>query len=140
MKNARSRHRLIFYIELLGFLALLFISWLDEGVLIPRHLLGSWFEQGTWHEAILESFAIFLVGLLVIAYSQSVLKRLHYLENFLRVCAWCRKLDLDGKWVPMEEFLKSKGDIECSHGICQECAEKINFESFKKKRTDNLSN
>ena len=44
-----------------------------------------------------------------------------YLEEFLRPCAWCRKLHLDNEWVPVEEFLQRKFDSRTSHGICPAC-------------------
>ena len=42
--------------------------------------------------------------------------RLHYLEEFLRVCSWCRKLSAGTEWIPVEEFFE-----QTSHGMCPAC-------------------
>ena len=47
--------------------------------------------------------------------------RLHYLEGFLRLCAWCRKLHADNEWIPLEEFMQRRFDTRTSHGICPAC-------------------
>ncbi len=129
MNNQLSKHKLILIGEAVGFIILFFVTWLDEGVILPYHWLGSWFGPGTWDEAALESVAIALVGFSVIAYTSCLLSKLHYLESLLRVCAWCRKLELNGKWVPMEEFLDKAGDIKCSHGICIDCASRMQLDT-----------
>jgi hypothetical protein len=115
----------ILLVEGLGFLMLLILTWLDEEVVLSRQWLGTLFKQGSWDEALLETIAIAFVGVTVMVSSNRLLKRLHHVESFLRVCAWCRKLDLDGNWVPMEKFLEEVGNVECSHGICERCAEGV---------------
>ena len=47
--------------------------------------------------------------------------RLHYLEEFMRVCAWCRKLSVGSEWIPLEEFFERKFDIPTSHAMCPTC-------------------
>ena len=128
MKQSRRSNKLILLTEATGFGVLLFITWLDEGVALPRHWLGTWFGPGTFHEAILESIAIIIVGTSVTLYTNYLLNRLYYLENFLRVCAWCKKIHFEDKWISMEEYLKHAGNIECSHGICEVCEEKVKQE------------
>lgn len=122
MQIFKPRHKIIIFAQSAGFLLILAITWLDEGVLLPHHLLGNWFGPGSRHEAILESIAITVVGLTVLAVTRQLLNRVYYLESFLRVCSWCRKLDLNGHWVPMEEYLHKSASISCTHGICEDCA------------------
>jgi len=57
----------------------------------------------------------------VIALTRRLVARLHDLEEFLRLCAWCRKPHLDNEWVPLDEFLQRKFDTRTSHGICPAC-------------------
>lgn len=132
MKRLRSQFNTVLYIQFIGFALLLLVSWLERSVfLFSDDTIFSWFHPGTWHEAILESVLIIIVGFVVSIYSRKVLKRLHYLESFLRVCSWCRRLNLDGKWVSMEEYLKDAGGIDCSHGICEDCSEKMILNAAK---------
>jgi hypothetical protein len=64
---------------------------------------------------------ILAVWLLVMASTRRILERVKYLEGFLKVCAWCRRIDHKGSWMPLEEFMKQGFDTPTSHGICQEC-------------------
>lgn len=48
-------------------------------------------------------------------------RRLHYLEEFVRVCAWCRKLNVGEEWIPVEEFFERKFETMTSHGMCPAC-------------------
>jgi hypothetical protein len=41
------------------------------------------------------------------------------------MCAWCRKIRIDGRWISIEDFLDKKIKIQTSHGICEVCHEKM---------------
>jgi len=43
------------------------------------------------------------------------------------VCAWTKRIKIDGKWVPLDEFLAKKLNVRITHGISPEA-----FEEFKK--------
>ncbi|MDQ2867966.1 MAG: hypothetical protein M3R59_06080 [Verrucomicrobiota bacterium] len=58
--------------------------------------------------------------------TQRLLTRLHHYEKFLRMCAWCRRLDRDGTWLPIEKYFAQGFDVRTSHSICPEC-ETANF-------------
>lgn len=46
-------------------------------------------------------------------------------EGLLTICAWTKKVQMDGKWVPVEVFLKERLGIQTSHGISDEALKKI---------------
>lgn len=49
---------------------------------------------------------------------QEALDQVRRLEQSLvTMCAWTRKIQMDGRWVPVEEFLLSKFGVRVSHGI-----------------------
>jgi len=54
--------------------------------------------------------------------TRRLLRRLHELEGFLRVCSWCRRVGDQGEWMVMEEYFDSRLATETSHGICPDCA------------------
>lgn len=56
--------------------------------------------------------------------TRRLLKRLHHLEEFLRICGWCRKVCHDGEWLEMEKYFRSKFATKTSHGMCPECLKK----------------
>ncbi len=57
------------------------------------------------------------------------------LRGILPVCAWCHKFRDDERlWKTAEEYLKSHTEIDFSHSICPECAEKQKAGLLEKKR------
>ena len=57
---------------------------------------------------------------------QAALDRIKFLEGFLSVCAWCKKVKTDeasATWIEMEEFLKLQIPEGLSHGMCPDCLE-----------------
>ncbi len=47
------------------------------------------------------------------------------LSGLLPICSHCKKIrDDKGYWNQIEEYIHEHSDVEFSHGICQECAEK----------------
>ena len=96
------------------------LSWINELLGLPSLIFGT-DHLGGWHESLLETVIILLVAIPVIVLTRRLVARLHYLEEFLRLCAWCRKLHLDNECVPVEEFIERKFDTRTSHGICPAC-------------------
>lgn len=63
---------------------------------------------------------------------QALLDPAHeHTETLLRVCGWCKKVDVDGYWVEVEEALSRLGLFESpalpliTHGICNGCHERL---------------
>ena len=54
-----------------------------------------------------------------------VVSRLSYLESFLHVCAWCRKIEYKDRWLSLEAHFTEKTGRKPSHGICPECSAKL---------------
>lgn len=122
-------HKKLLIAQSIGFLALVVLSWIDEYLLFPSRLLPAWVWQGGWREALVETLAIAIVGAAVISYTVILQRRVERLERLLKVCAWCRKVDLGGKWIPMEEYLELSSHTACTHGMCEECAGKFMVDS-----------
>lgn len=47
------------------------------------------------------------------------------LDRWVTVCAWTRRVHWQGRWVSFEEYLAQRFDLRCTHGICEEEAERI---------------
>jgi hypothetical protein len=54
-----------------------------------------------------------------------VVSRLSYLESFLHVCAWCRKIEYNDRWLSLEAHFEQKTGGTVSHGICPECSKQV---------------
>jgi hypothetical protein len=109
--------------EALGFALIIVGVWVAEFLRLP-HLLFGEPAVVSWTRALLRSSFILLIWGGVYLTTRQLVNRLHELEEFLRLCSWCRRIEHDGKWLTIEEFFGSHLTTETSHGICPECAEK----------------
>jgi hypothetical protein len=64
-----------------------------------------------------------IVWLVVIILTKRLMRRLFYLDGFLRVCAWCRKIGHEDKWTTLENYFVTGFSIKTSHSICPKCQE-----------------
>lgn len=110
-------------VEAVGFTLLILLCWVTEWVRLPHVLFGETFTPD-WRRALLRSVVIVCVWIAVHVATKRLLKRLHYLEEFLRICGWCRKVCHDGEWLPMEKYFSSKFATKTSHGMCPDCLQK----------------
>ena len=81
-----------------------------------------------FHEALFETIITILFAIPTIIMTWNITKRLHYLEGYLRICAWCKKVGIDDQWISTEEYFGSNFNIKTSHGMCPICAEKMKSE------------
>jgi len=52
--------------------------------------------------------------------------RIEKLEGFIPICAKCKKIrDDEGYWNQIEKFIEDRSEVEFSHGLCPDCAEKL---------------
>jgi hypothetical protein len=121
--NYRNLPRTIIVYEVIAFAAIIAITWIDE-LFVPERLLAAYASRPELLEAALVTVAIIVIGAVIVRMTQKVLSRLFYLEGFLKVCAWCRKIQQDGRWVTMEDYLSSGFATRTTHGMCPECAAK----------------
>jgi hypothetical protein len=46
-------------------------------------------------------------------------------DSMITVCAWTRRVRWQGEWITMEDYLERRFDLECTHGICDEAAQRV---------------
>lgn len=117
---ARRHASQILAVEIVGFLAIIALSWANELYGLPSLIFGGG-HRVNWPESLLETAIITLVAVPVLLLTRRLVLRLHYLEEFLRVCSWCRKLNAGDEWIPVEEFFAQRFDTQTSHGMCPAC-------------------
>jgi hypothetical protein len=65
---------------------------------------------------------------------QEALSQVKTLSGLLPICASCKKIRNDeGYWEQMEIYISEHSEVDFSHGICPECAQKLYPEYYKKK-------
>ena len=127
----------IIWVEAAGFAFVIAICWLAELLRVPHHFFGE-SPARMWNRALLRTVVLLVIWAWVHFLTRRLLKRLHYLEEFLRVCGWCRKVCHDGEWMDMERYFKSKFSTKTSHGMCPECLEKKKRELSPEKFADKI--
>ena len=116
----KRKENSILWVEAIGFSMLMLLSWLTEVVRLPYFLFGEAFVPN-WQRAVIRSLVILLVWGWVHIATKRLLKRLHYLEDFLRICGWCRKVCHEGEWLELEKYFSSRFATTTTHGMCPAC-------------------
>ncbi|HSS21546.1 MAG TPA: hypothetical protein VLL54_15845 [Pyrinomonadaceae bacterium] len=123
MTTQRRMTKVLFY-QGLGFLLIIVFSWLNEMSDLP-YRIGAAHYVPNWRECFLETGIVLVVAMPVMILTKRLVSRLYHLEGFLRICAWCKKLEHDGEWVPIEQYFENSFGMEASHGICQACTNQM---------------
>ena len=125
MIGARSRFRKIAVLEMIGFLMILGIILADEIFDLPHLLLGATKSPARLEEHLIEGISVLCLAAGVLHFSYYAARKIGEIESFLVMCAWCRRVKINSKWVQIEEYLKIKDELRTTHGICQECANEM---------------
>lgn len=79
------------------------------------------------------SFYVYLIDILA-SQTRALQKEVKILEGILPICASCKKIRTsEGKYESVEKYITEHSEAVFSHGLCQECAEKLYPEYFNKK-------
>ena len=114
----------VLWIQSLGFLVIIGVSLLIEFFDLRSLVLANHPYISEFGASALEMLLVLSVWFVVVGATRRVLQRVHYLEGFPRVCAWCHHICHKSRWVRLEEFLNREFDTPTTHGICPSCAEK----------------
>lgn len=65
------------------------------------------------------------------------LDEINILEGMLPICSNCKKVrEDDGSWSSLDDYVRSRCDVEFSHSLCTDCARKLYPESFSGEDTN----
>lgn len=120
MKQTRKKWQSILWIEAAGFSAIILLSWISELAHVPHLIFDQPFTPN-WQRAALRTIVMLAVWAWVHVATRKLLKRLHHLEEFVRICSWCRRVCHHDEWLTMEKFFSSKFDTKTTHGMCPDC-------------------
>jgi hypothetical protein len=123
MKNNSHLTRVMIY-QNLGFLCIMVLCFLDDILKLPQWIFSDHSFDFVFKRTTLEILLIFGVWFLVSSSTRRSLERIQYLEKFMRLCAWCRKINFKGDWITMEQFMEQGFDTPTTHGICPCCLDK----------------
>src|ERR1043166_6094485 len=109
-----TRPKILLY-QSAGFLAIIALSWIDEHLGISRLILGQHTFLPEFHVSTLEMLLVLAVWLIVSTSTRRVLEHIRQLEGFMKVCAWCHRVEYKGEWIRLEQFLEQGFDTPTSH-------------------------
>lgn len=124
MNTTKKRWNYILWNEGFGFSSLIILAWLSELLHIPHYIFGEGFAPD-WNRAALRSLVLFLIWGWVHLSTKRLLKHLHYLEEFQRICGWCRRVCHNDEWLTLEQYFNTKFDAKTTHGMCPSCRKGI---------------
>ena len=124
MQTEKYVSRILWY-QGFGFLAIIALTWLIKYFDLLGYFGGEDADSVLWRESILETTLVILVAIPALVLTKRLVSRLHHLEGLLRVCAWCKRLEDDDEWVPLEEYFRHNFHMQTSHGMCLTCAENM---------------
>jgi len=111
--------------EITGFVIMIVIIWLDEIIDIPHRLFGAAATPVNLTESMFETVLILVLGTMVVGVTLQFIKRVQFLEGLLAVCAKCKRIRVNDRWVPIEVYVNEHSEAEFTHSICPECFETL---------------
>lgn len=123
MKKNSHLTRIVLY-QNLGFVAIMLICYLDDLLRLPVLIFSGHPFQFVHSQTTLNMLLVLTVWFLVSNSTRRIMDRVRYLEKFMRVCSWCRRINYQGEWMPLEKFMRQGFDTPTTHGICLECLDR----------------
>ena len=114
----------VIILEAAGFGIFLLFLWIDEVFDLPHYLFGTQATPVNWSESLFESFLVTVLAILAIVLTCRCIKQIKYLEGFLLVCAGCKKVCHNDKWIPLDVYVRENSEAEISHGLCPDCTQR----------------
>jgi hypothetical protein len=116
-----SRFNKVLSCQSFGFLTIITLCWLNSLLGLPSLVLEGHFGVSDFESPILQMLFILAVWLLVNSSTRRSLERLKHLESFMRVCAWCHRINHNAAWKTPEKYFEEGFETRATHGICPEC-------------------
>jgi hypothetical protein len=125
MKGAHPRHRPpIITLAVAGFLGLIVVFALDEYWDLPARSFGALLKPIRPYEFSIKVVAALCLFIIVLGVLRATLLRIQHLSHMLTMCAWCRKVAVNGDWISIDQFLQQRRNTTSSVGLCPDCYSK----------------
>ena len=109
----------------LGFLIVVVLTWSDALFDLAHAILGLPHRAEDLNRTAITTVILLLLWMFSAYKIYLVVSRLSYLETFLHVCAWCRRIEYNDRWLSLEAHFTQKTGGRVSHGICPECSAQV---------------
>jgi hypothetical protein len=100
--------------------------WAGEVYDLPHLIFATPPREMNLYAPVISTAWVLLVLALALAATRSLIKRVRYLEGFLRVCSFCKKINIgavgEERWVSFEEYFHKHSEARMTHSLCAPCA------------------
>jgi hypothetical protein len=97
---------------------------MDEIYDIPKKYFALYTNVPEVWEGSFEVITLLVIAIVILLMTNRLVLRLFHLEGLLTVCAWCSRIQHEGKWISVEKVFSSGFDTKTTHGMCPDCFEK----------------
>jgi len=119
MKSMKLSRRIL-ACEMVGFVIVIILLWVDELFDLPHRLLGAPPTFANIRESIFETAIVLVLAAAVIFITDLLLKRI--ITGILSICSFCKKIRVDDRWIPLDSYIRDRSKADFSHGVCPSCA------------------
>ena len=123
---SRQRHSSylppIITLAVAGFVGLIVIFALDDYSDLPARSFGAYIKPAIRpHEFAIKAVAALVLFIIVLGVLRQAILRIQRLSHMLTMCAWCRKVLVNGEWISIDQFLQQRRNTTSSVGLCPDC-------------------
>ena len=104
-----------------GFIGLIVIFALDEYWDLPARSFGEMLKPVRPFEFSIKVVAALCLFITVLGVLREAIHRIQRLAHMLTMCAWCRRVSVDGEWISIDQFLQQRKNTTSSIGLCPDC-------------------
>ncbi|OHD54109.1 MAG: hypothetical protein A2Y33_10360 [Spirochaetes bacterium GWF1_51_8] len=109
-------------LQSIGFGLIIALIWMNEVFDLPHYLFGAPKTPINYTESIFETCVIMAITAVSIFFTVIFIRRIRYLEGFLPVCSFCKKIRINDRWIPIDDYLMKHSETILSHSLCPDCA------------------
>jgi hypothetical protein len=111
-----------------GFIGLIVIFALDEYWDLPARSFGAMLKPIRPYEFSIKVVAALCLFITVLGVLREAIVRIQRLSHMLTMCAWCRRVSVNGEWISIDQFLQQRKNTTSSVGLCPDCYSKKTIE------------
>jgi len=104
-----------------GFVGLIVIFALDEYWDLPARSFGAMLKPIRTYEFSIKVVAALCLFITVLGVLREAILRIKRLSHMLTMCAWCRRVSVNGEWISIDQFLQQRKNTTSSVGLCPDC-------------------
>ncbi|MDA8139651.1 MAG: hypothetical protein M0036_13455 [Desulfobacteraceae bacterium] len=131
----RNTFKIIFFWQTAVLACLFALTFVNEFLDVPHYLFGD--QTTTWGqrkgEILIESVIFLVVVIIETGIFRNLMRRIKILEGILPICAGCKKIRHQERWLPVESYISQHSEAEFSHSMCPQCLHEYYPDLYPKK-------